>query len=69
MAVRPRKGRVRVVASAAMVATMVEITAAKAAMISERMEASLTCSFCQACSYQRQEKPSQIATEVPALNE
>ncbi len=40
MKVRPGKGLVRVVARAAMVATRVETTAAKAAMVSERIEAS-----------------------------
>ena len=69
MKVRPGKFLVLVVASAAMVATMVDNTAAKDAMVSERIEASCTWVLAQADSYQRQEKPAQIATEVPALNE
>ena len=42
------KWRVRVVASAAMVATMVAMIAAKLAIISERIAASSTWSLCQA---------------------
>jgi hypothetical protein len=38
-------------------------------MISERIEASCTCRFCQACSYHRHEKPSQMAIETPELKE
>ena len=59
----------RVVAIAAMVAAIVEISDATEAMVSDRIEASITGSLCQAERYQRQENPSQIAIEVPALKE
>ena len=69
MSVSPGNSRVRVVAIAAMVAAMVEISDATEAMVSDRIEASITWSLCQAETYQRQENPSQIAIEVPALKE
>ena len=57
------------VASAAMVATVVAITAAKLAITSERVAASRAWSLAQADWYQRQDKPSHIAIEAPALKE
>ncbi len=69
MKVRPRNGFVLVVASAAIVAHSVETTAATEAMSRERRETSWTWSFCQAALYQRQENPSQMAIDVPALKE
>ena len=46
-----------------------ETMAAAAAMPSERKVAAWTSALCQAATYQRSEKPSQIAIEVPALKE
>ena len=59
----------RVVAIAAMVARAEETMAATVAMPSERKVAAWTSPFCHAAAYQRSEKPSQIAIEVPALKE
>ena len=52
-----------------MVATAVETTPATVAITSERMARPATSASFQAATYQRSEKPSQIASEVPALKE
>ena len=50
-----------------MVATVVEMTAAKQAMISDRIVASFTCVLAQALAYQSSENPPQTATDIEAL--
>src|SRR6478736_1738535 len=59
----PRKAAVRVVAMAAIVASSEATTAATMAMPRERKVAAWTSVLCQASTYQRREKPSQIAIE------
>ena len=57
------------VASAAIAAAIVASIAAAEAICSERIDASMTAALFHAASNQRSEKPSKLASDVPALKE